>query len=220
MTAGSSADSPTMRTRRKPNRNSYPRNSRSMRGQTIEELITVLNRNLTTEDTIRKQSEDGMAPADRDEAQLIKFMVDDLLLAVPLPRALEIGRQPVITPLPNLPSWVLGVSNIRGEIISMVDLKVFFEIPSVKRRQDRRFIILQTTEMKVGIVVDRILGIFSLEAADLPDQDPLHTSRDDECPAWTGYISNTLPMADGAVLNILDAEKLLLSSRMNAFDSH
>ncbi|MFW5637374.1 MAG: chemotaxis protein CheW, partial [Thermodesulfobacteriota bacterium] len=94
----------------------------SMTNQTIEELITVINRGLTAEDPVREQLKDGMASAHRDEVQLIKFMMDDLLLAVPLPKALEIGRQPVITPLPNLPGWVLGVSNIRGEIISMVDL--------------------------------------------------------------------------------------------------
>ncbi|MFP4346909.1 MAG: chemotaxis protein CheW [Desulfococcaceae bacterium] len=192
----------------------------SMTNQTIEELITVINRGLTAEDPVREQLKDGMASAHRDEVQLIKFMMDDLLLAVPLPKALEIGRQPVITPLPNLPGWVLGVSNIRGEIISMVDLKAFFEIPAAEPRRDRRFIVLHTPEMKVGIVVDRILGIFSLDSAGFPDQDPLHTGRDDDRPAWTAYISNTLPMADGAVLNILDAEKLLSSSRMNVFDSH
>jgi len=241
MTAGSSADPPRKPTRRKPNRtvdrNSHSRNSRSnshprnpqsnpqsnshpMTDPAIEEVITAVNRSLTAEDTARDPSEDPVPSARREEVQLIKFMMDDLLLAVPLPKAVEIGRQPVITPLPNLPRWVLGVSNIRGEIISMVDLKAFFEIPTVKHRRDRRFIVLHSPEVKVGIVVDRILGIFSLDTADLPDQDPLHTGRENDGPAWTGYISNTLPMADGAVLNILDAEKLLLSSRMNAFDSH
>ena len=62
--------------------------------------------------------------------QFILFAIEKSLFALPLSSALEIGRRPDITLLPNLPNWVLGISNVRGEIISFISLKAFFGIPS------------------------------------------------------------------------------------------
>lgn len=184
----------------------------------LEALIAALSRNLP-QYPIQEQHKDSLQPSLQHRAQMIRFMIDDLLFAVPLSKALEIGRQPAVTPLPNLPEWVLGVSNIRGEIISMVDLQAFFEIPTPRQRPERRFIVVHVPDMKVGIVVDRILGIFSPDPTELPDQDPLQPGRDLKAPAWTAYISHTLPTKNKVVLNLLDVEKLLSSSRMNAFGS-
>ncbi|MGE0086381.1 MAG: chemotaxis protein CheW [Desulfococcaceae bacterium] len=146
----------------------------------------------------------------------IRFMLDDILMAVPLSTALEIGRQPRITQLPNLPGWVPGVSNIRGEIISIVDLKAFFSMapPGVKRNQ--RFIIIHNTEMKTGIVVDRIIGIYTPERIDTGVHTGLYRAADAEKMAWTAYVSGVVSLGD-TVINILDTDRLLSCPRMNAF---
>ncbi len=86
------------------------------------------------------------------------------MLALPLSSALEIiGHQPDITPLPNLPDWILGISNIRGEIISVIDLKAFFGLSRKQSETSKRVIIVHNQDMKAGIIVDKIMGIFSLD---------------------------------------------------------
>jgi len=152
--------------------------------------------------------------------QYIKFFLNNIVLCLPLANALEIGRQPAITPLPNLPCWIFGVSNIRGEIVSMVDLKGFFEMPSRPIQSGRRFIIAHHQNMKVGLLVDRIAGILSLDqlGADIQanpyqseDMDTtLHRSR------LVSLITGVISSGD-ELINILDITGLLLSSRMNAF---
>ena len=62
--------------------------------------------------------------------QYILLTLEKIFFALPLSGALEIGRSPDITVLPNLPNWVLGISNIRGEIVSFINLKTFFGILS------------------------------------------------------------------------------------------
>lgn len=143
--------------------------------------------------------------------QFIRFLLGDILLAIPLASALEIGHKPEIRALPNLPDWILGVSNIRGEIVSIVDLNLYFKLKSYGPKRDRRFIIVHNQDMKVGIVVDRVMGIISLEQPDLESMDvPYHEGEIAE------YISGVIS-SDQKMLNILDIDKLLASSRMNSF---
>ncbi|OQX25175.1 MAG: hypothetical protein BWK80_16985 [Desulfobacteraceae bacterium IS3] len=144
----------------------------------------------------------------------ITFFLDEIFLAAPLSYASEIGRDPAITPLPNLPEWVLGLSNIRGEIISIVDLKSFMGLPAHGFKKIRRFIVIHDRHIKVGIVVDRIAGIFSVS-------DKEKKKRSHDSGEISGFISAVVPPGPepanvsgrGRLLNILDMEKLL--SRIN-----
>ncbi len=150
--------------------------------------------------------------------QYIHFFLEDIPLAIPLSSALEISHRPDITPLPNLPDWLIGVSNIRGEIVSIVDLKAFFRILSRRARRNRRFIIVHNQEMKVGMLVDKIAGILSLARS---DAEMIRSSPYGEGEI-SAYISGVVAMGEGDtedLLNILDINKILSSSRMNAFRS-
>ena len=98
--------------------------------------------------------------------QYILLSLEKDFFALPITSALEIGRRPDITVLPNLPNWVLGISNVRGEIVSFINLKTFFGISSTGTKVGRRFLIVHNQDMKVGIIVDRIMGILSLDQID------------------------------------------------------
>lgn len=148
-----------------------------------------------------------------EREQFIRFYLNDILLAIPLQSALEIGHRPVITPLPNLPDWVLGVSNIRGEIISIVDLKNFLGLSSHGIRRNRRFVVAHNRDMKVGLVVDRILDILTCDLSETEVQESPYEEGE-----ISVYISGVITSAE-YILNILDINKLLTSSRMTAFRS-
>ncbi len=150
--------------------------------------------------------------------QHIKFTLSDVVMAIPLSDVHEIGRHPRITQLPNLPPWVLGVSNIRGEIISMVDIKAFFHMPSSGARRNSRFIILHNPDMKVGIIVEKIMGIFSPDSLKTC-KEPFYRDREKKDFIWAAYISGVLS-GDQELIHILDIHKLLSSSKMNAFGPH
>ena len=137
--------------------------------------------------------------------------MENTLLAFPLSSALEIGQQPVITPLPNLPDWVLGVSNIRGEIVSIADLKAFFGLPSSGPKRGRRFILIHNQGMKVGIIVDRVMGMISLDRKDTDIQDSPFKEGE-----LSSFISGVVVSGEN-LLNILDIDKLLSSPRMTGF---
>ena len=135
--------------------------------------------------------------------QFIQFSLEDNLFALPLRSALEVGHRPEITPLPNLPNWVLGISNIRGEIISLVNLKILFGINSAGTKGDRRYIIINNHHMKVGIVVDEIPGILSLDRIEADIQNS---------PYRNGKITKFIlgvSVSGERLINILDTDRLL-----------
>ena len=155
-----------------------------------------------------------VAPEDAPVAgaeQYIRFVLDGVHFAIPLKRSLEVGRLPAFTPLPNLPAWVSGISNVRGEVVSLVDLKLFFGRGPSTGTSGRNMILLHTPTIKVGVRVDHLLGIVSLSEADSRVSANPFTHGD-----ITPYLFGVVP-TDASLLYLLDVEKLLSSEKMNCF---
>jgi purine-binding chemotaxis protein CheW len=79
------------------------------------------------------------------------------------------------TPLPCTPSFVLGIMNVRGQIISIVDLKRFFDLPEKGLADLNRVIILQGENIEFGVLGDSIIGATSLNENDLQSSLPTLT---------------------------------------------
>lgn len=65
-----------------------------------------------------------------------------------------------ITPLPMAPKFVLGLINLRGEVMSVLDIRKFFDLPGEPLSDLNRVMILKDGPMSFGVLVDRIRGIF------------------------------------------------------------
>jgi hypothetical protein len=61
--------------------------------------------------------------------------------AFPAEYALEVGQIPKITPVPNVPDWLAGVANRRGDILSVVDLRAFLELNKANRSAEGQLIV-------------------------------------------------------------------------------
>lgn len=147
-----------------------------------------------------------------DAAQYIRFGVDGIVFAVPLHHCLEVGRLPRITPLPNLPPWVEGISNVRGDVVSIVDLKAFFGLGRAAVSSGGSLILLSNRQLAVGFRVDRLAGMVTLpETGTRAVSSPLAGAMD--MAAYLAGVATT----DASVLYLLDVEKLLASEKMNSF---
>ena len=70
----------------------------------------------------------------------------------------EVGSLPAVTPLPNLPGWILGIVNLRSEIISVIDLAAFLDLPAARTQSGERFVVIRYRDVRAGIPIDRIYG--------------------------------------------------------------
>ncbi len=183
----------------------------------LEALIAEIDRDVgmaSPMETPWKKKIRELADKPRRGGQYIRFYLDDTEIGVPLSSAQEVGRMPDITPLPNLPPWVLGISNIRGDIVSVVDLKRYMGWAPGGRKRDHRFIVVSNGQTRIGLRVDRVAGILSLDrtgAVILPSP-----FKDEPEPELAFYVRGVVGY-DEHSLYILDIEKLLSSSRMTDF---
>jgi purine-binding chemotaxis protein CheW len=147
------------------------------------------------------------------QSDTIAFSLGQTAFALPLANVLEVGRIPTIFPIPNMPDWLLGVANLRGDIVSLVDLSSFLQIESDGNNQDRRVIIARSSgeEIVVGLIVDRLSGIRPSQK----EQAPLHAEI---APTIAPYLRGLEESAQRLLL-VLDPDKLLLSSQMRQFET-
>lgn len=123
----------------------------------LAELLAGLDAELA-EELRREQripAESGPSAALQEIGRHICFTLADRHLAIPLALVLEVGELETVRPLPFLPDWADGVTNIRGQIVSVTNLAAFFRLAAKK---SRTFIIIHDSGMKTAIVVDRITG--------------------------------------------------------------
>jgi purine-binding chemotaxis protein CheW len=71
------------------------------------------------------------------------------------------------TPLPGTPSFVLGIVNVRGQIVSVVDLKKFFDLPEKGLGELNKIIIMCNDRMEFGILADVVEGTRSVARDEL-----------------------------------------------------
>lgn len=109
-----------------------------------------------------------------------------------------------LTPLPCTPPFVLGLINVRGEIVSVIDLKKFFDIPERGLTDLNKVIIVQNDEMTFGILADEILGMRLIPG------DGIQPSL----PTLTGIRHEYLKGITGERTVILDGNRILTDSRI------
>ena len=146
--------------------------------------------------------------ADREglDAQLtvVEFMLAHERYALELYCIREVYPLKDLTLLPGVPDFILGIVNVRGQILSIVDIRRFFELPERGLTNLNQVIILQSDDMEFGILADEILGTTSIPRS------AIQTSL----PTLTGIRAAYLKGVTGDRLVILDGEKILADEKM------
>lgn len=102
-----------------------------------------------------------------DELQLATFLLGDLRFGVDLLEIQEINRQRDLTLVPHTPPEVRGVINLRGEVVTVLDLRRVLGLGEVELGRATRNIILRSGEESVGVLVDRLGDVVRVEASEL-----------------------------------------------------
>lgn len=130
----------------------------------LPELVRLINDELTA--GLRLQSEDK-SPVEKDEERVdigrhICVELAGQPLAISLSAVLEAGELQMVQSLPLLQDWLTGITNIRGEIVSVVNLALFLGRTDTPSAGARPFLIVHDDTLKTAVTVDRIIGTRSL----------------------------------------------------------
>jgi purine-binding chemotaxis protein CheW len=98
-------------------------------------------------------------PHTEADLEVIEFGLAQERYALPTAAVREVYPFKDLTPLPCTPPFVLGVINVRGQILPVIDIKKFFDLPQQGITDLHKVIIVQHEAMELGILADLIVGV-------------------------------------------------------------
>ncbi|MHC1782853.1 MAG: chemotaxis protein CheW [Anaerolineaceae bacterium] len=114
---------------------------------------------VTAEVTIPKNGEVGESD---EEEHLVVFLLGNESFGISIQMVESIIKKQAITKVPHAEKFILGVTNLRGTVVPVVDLRQRFAMPRQEATKDTRIIVLNTDSGKNGIVVDEVVEVMRL----------------------------------------------------------
>ena len=139
-----------------------------------------------------------------EQSQLVTFQLGEELYGINIMDVKEIVRVQEIRQLPNAPGYVEGIFNLRGEIIPIISLHKRFHLKKVFTSEEDEllsgFIIIDVDGMKLGVIIDRISRVVSIEKEEVQPPPHMLAGIGDE------YIQGVIRQEEGylIILNIRD----------------
>ncbi len=145
------------------------------------------------------------------------FLLDDKRYAIDILTVQEVNRQLRITPVHGAPGYVLGLLNLRGQIVNVVDTKCALGLGRMEVTPESRQLVLKTnadlrnrgcedlctSEDLIGLLVDRVSDVIDVEESRIEDPPPALAKRE-------GTVVLGVVQLDGEILRILDPSRLLV----------
>jgi len=135
------------------------------------------------------------------ELQIVGFRVGRESFGVPIAVIHEIVRVPEITAVPDAPGCVEGVINLRGKIVSIVDLRKRFGVREVASHKKNRILVAEVEGRLVGLVVDAASEVLKVPPSDV---DPPPNVFDAELNYVTGVAKHK-----GRLIILVDLMRVL-----------
>jgi purine-binding chemotaxis protein CheW len=98
----------------------------------------------------------------QESQQFLTFLLDDQEYGLEIFKIREIRGYSPITPIPNVPSHVRGVMNLRGTVLPVVDLRMKFHLPVVEYSKYTVIVIATVGDKTVGLLVDAVSDVLTV----------------------------------------------------------
>ena len=161
----------------------------------------------------RRRREDAAVSTDQQSGprQCVLFELADKQFAVAIENVLEIQPTPPIANLLGVPNWMCGITNLRGAILSVVDIGVFLGLPASEGGRNMLVVRSLADDLTAGLVVERVVGIRALNQVSITDPD---ASGDADLRFIHGHLAD-----HGQSYLFLNLEELLLSSEFHQLNA-
>ncbi len=144
------------------------------------------------------------APTLNTDEQLVVFRLAGESYGIDIFRVNEIIRLREITPIPRTDQHIRGLVNLRGKTIPVVDLHARFSIASNEDTDSTRIIVVESDQGNVGVVVDEVREVITLDPEQIEQTPALVTSVDTE-------FVRGVAKQNGQLITLLDLDKALAS---------
>jgi chemotaxis signal transduction protein len=147
----------------------------------------------------------GANAQELSEVQLVTFMLGAEEYGVPISQIQEIDRLAKITKVPKAAAFIEGITNLRGEVIPVLDTRKRFELETKPSDDRTRIIIVDLGGVKTGLVVDSVREVLNLARKDIaPPPEAIGSGIDQQFISGIGKVD-----AGKRMIVLLDVERIL-----------
>lgn len=134
--------------------------------------------------------------------QWVTFFLENEKYGIKVMQVQEVLRITEIAPVPGAPDYVLGIINLRGNVVTVVDSRKRFGLPEKETDDSTRIVIIEAGDTVVGIMVDSVAEVVDLRANDIETAPNVGTDESSK------YIQGVSSQGQ-ELLILVDVDKLL-----------
>ena len=134
--------------------------------------------------------------------QLVTFKLKDETYGINVMKVQEVLRISEIAPVPGAPEYVLGIINLRGNVVTVIDTRTRFGLPTAEVDDASRIVIIESDEQVVGILVDSVAEVVELRHSQI---DAAPNIGNEESSRYIQGVASS----DDNMLIVVDLNKLL-----------
>jgi purine-binding chemotaxis protein CheW len=142
------------------------------------------------------------AGSDDAVLQWVTFKLDNETYGINVMQVQEVLRYTEIAPVPGAPNYVLGIINLRGNVVTVIDTRSRFGLQSADVDDSTRIVIIEAEKQVIGILVDSVAEVVYLRRSEIDNAPNVGT---EESAKFIQGVSNR----DNELLILVDLDKLL-----------
>ena len=149
-----------------------------------------------------RRSSNESANTNDEVLQWVTFKLDSETYGINVMQVQEVLRYTEIAPVPGAPMYVLGIINLRGNVVTVIDTRSRFGLAASEVTDNTRIVIIEAEKQVIGILVDSVAEVVYLRASEIDDAPNV---GNDESAKFIQGVSNR----EGELLILVDLNKLL-----------
>jgi purine-binding chemotaxis protein CheW len=150
--------------------------------------------------------------AEDDVLQWVTFQLERETYGINVMQVQEVLRYTEIAPVPGSPEYVLGIINLRGNVVTVIDTRSRFGLPMGEVTDNSRIVIIEAEKQVIGIMVDSVAEVVYLRNSEIDNAPNVGT---EESAKFIQGVSNR----EGHLLILVDLDKLLSDDEWDELSS-
>ena len=143
-----------------------------------------------------------LQPPEKRVFRWVTFQLADEVYGINVMQVQEVLRMTEIAPVPGAPASVMGIVNLRGNVVTVIDTRELFNLPTNELTEQSRIMIVECNRVTVGLLVDGVAEVVNIDNNEIDGVPSI--GNDDNAR----YIQGVYNM-EGEILILVDLDKLV-----------
>lgn len=149
---------------------------------------------------------------DTQHGRFLTFTIEEQIFGIEIKYVTEIIGMQTITKVPEVPEYVKGIINLRGQIIPVIDVRLKFAKEAMEYNERTCIIVVDINQLSVGLIVDSVDEVLKIEDEEIATPPANKTGFENKYIKGIGKVNDSVQL-------LLDCEKLLKTDELETIEN-